>query len=66
MSIRSLLIFDAWLNSIRLITFFVLADSGSGKMSRLVEWVEKTSFVGLNKLFEITTIERNNHTLLSV
>ena len=43
LSIRSLLIFDAWLNSIRLLTFFVLADAGSGKMSHLIEWVEKTS-----------------------
>ena len=60
-----MLIFDAWLNSIRLLTFFVLADAGSGKRDRLVEWVEKALFVRLNNLFEITVIERNHHTLLS-
>ena len=60
-----MLIFDAWLNSIRLLTFFVLADEGSGKRGCLVEWVEKASFVRLNKLFEITTTERNHHTLIS-
>ena len=64
-SIRSLLIFDAWLNSIRFLTFFVLADAGSSKMSCLVEWVEKASLFDLNKLFEIIAIEKNHHTLLS-
>ena len=42
-----------------------MADAGSGKRDRLVEWVEKASFVRLNKLFEITANERNHHTLLS-
>ena len=31
----------------------------------LVEWVEKTSFDGLNKLFVISTSERNHETLLT-
>ena len=65
LSICSLLIFDAWLNSIRLLTFLVLADEGSSKRGCLVEWVEKASFVRLNKLFEITTTERNHHKLIS-
>ena len=42
-----------------------MADVGSGKRDRLVEWVEKASFVRLNKLFEIIVSERNHHTLLS-
>ncbi|KAL6335413.1 hypothetical protein AAG906_029656 [Vitis piasezkii] len=32
---------------------------------RLVEWVEKASFVHLNKLFEIASNEKNHQTLLS-
>ncbi|RVW62050.1 hypothetical protein CK203_064929 [Vitis vinifera] len=38
-----------------------------GKRMRgwLVEWVEKTSFDGLNKLFVISTSERNHETLLT-
>ena len=48
-----------------MLTFFILADVGSGKRDRLVEWVEKASFVRLNKLFEIIASERNHHTLLS-
>ncbi|RVW96087.1 hypothetical protein CK203_027599 [Vitis vinifera] len=35
------------------------------RRGRLVEWVEKASFIHLNKLFEITTNERNHHMLLS-
>ena len=31
----------------------------------MVKWVEKASFIHLNKLFEITTSERNHHTLIS-
>ncbi|KAL6319916.1 hypothetical protein AAG906_036990 [Vitis piasezkii] len=37
----------------------------SHKRGRLVEWVEKASFDRLNKLFEITAIERHHQTLLS-
>ncbi|RVW95046.1 hypothetical protein CK203_040106 [Vitis vinifera] len=36
-----------------------------GKRDRLVEWAEKASFACLNKLFEITAVERNHHMLLS-
>ncbi|RVW12199.1 hypothetical protein CK203_084301 [Vitis vinifera] len=35
------------------------------KRDRLVEWAEKASFACLNKLFEITAVERNHHMLLS-
>ena len=31
----------------------------------MVEWVKKASFNRLNRLFEITTIERHHQTLLS-
>ena len=31
----------------------------------VVEWVEKASFDRLNKLFEITTVERHHQTLLT-
>ena len=34
------------------------------KRGRLVEWEEKTSFDCLNKLFEITAVERHHQTLL--
>lgn len=46
-------------------TIFVLVGVGKEKRGRLVEWVEKASFVLLNKLSEITSNERNHHTLLS-
>ncbi|RVW27842.1 hypothetical protein CK203_106095 [Vitis vinifera] len=35
------------------------------KRGRVVEWVEKTSFDRLNKLFEITAAERHHQTLLT-
>ena len=53
------------ISSTRLVTFFVLAGAYSGKRGRLVEWVEKASFVRLNKLFKITTNERNHQMLIS-
>ena len=41
-----------------------MADAGSGKRGRLVEWVENVSFDRLNKLFEIIAIERHHYRLL--
>ena len=38
---------------------------GKRRRSRLVEWVEKTSFDWLNKLFMISASERNHETLLT-
>ncbi|RVW12048.1 hypothetical protein CK203_087280 [Vitis vinifera] len=35
------------------------------KRGRVVEWVEKASFDRLNKLFEITAVERHHQTLLT-
>ncbi|RVW28772.1 hypothetical protein CK203_089225 [Vitis vinifera] len=37
---------------------------GTHERGRLVEWVEKASFDSLNKLFEITIVERHYQTLL--
>lgn len=48
-----------------MLTFSILVATGSNYRGRLVEWVEKASFVLLNKLFEITASERNYQTLLS-
>ena len=42
-----------------------MGNAGTFKRGRLVEWVEKASFDRLNKLFEITAIERHYQTLLS-
>lgn len=42
-----------------------MVAAGSNYRGRLVEWVEKASFVHLNKLFEITANERNYQMLLS-
>ena len=41
-------------------------DAGTDRRGRLVEWVEKASFLRLNKLFEIVPSERNYQTLLSI
>ena len=43
----------------------VADNEGPDKRDRVVEWVEKTSFVRLNNLFEITTAERHHETLLT-
>ena len=48
-----------------MLTFFALVGACKDRRGRLVEWVEKASFIRLNKLFEITTNERNHHMLLS-
>nr|CAN75751.1 hypothetical protein VITISV_032953 [Vitis vinifera] len=42
-----------------------LVFPGTDKKGRVVEWVEKTSFDHLNKLFEITAAERHHQTLLT-
>ena len=42
------------------------ADAGTDRRGCLVEWVEKASFLLLNKLFEIVPSERNYQTLLSI
>ena len=47
-----------------MLTFFVSVSVDKKRSGRLVEWVEKASFVHLNKLFEITSNERNHQTLL--
>ena len=39
-------------------------NAGPDKRGRVVEWVEKTSFARLNKLFEISVAERHHETLL--
>ncbi|RVW23721.1 hypothetical protein CK203_100831 [Vitis vinifera] len=44
---------------------YSLVLSGSDKRGHVVEWVEKASFVRLNKLFEITAAERQFTTLLT-
>ena len=48
-----------------MLTFFALVGACKDRRGRLVEWVEKASFVHLNNLFEITTNERNHQTLLT-
>ena len=48
-----------------MLTFFALVGAGRDKRSRLVAWVEKTSFIHLNKLLEIITNERNHQTSFS-
>ena len=40
-------------------------NAGSDRRGHIVEWVEKASFVRLNKLFEITAAERQYATLLT-
>ena len=40
-------------------------NAGSDRRGHVVEWVEKASFVRLNKLFEITAAERQYVTLLT-
>ncbi|RVW26956.1 hypothetical protein CK203_098776 [Vitis vinifera] len=45
--------------------FFSKLLIGSDKRGHVVEWVEKASFVRLNKLFEITVAERQYVTLLT-
>lgn len=42
----------------------LLFCADSDQRGRLVEWVEKASFDQLNKLFEISSLERNHQTLL--
>ncbi|RVW98102.1 hypothetical protein CK203_029018 [Vitis vinifera] len=44
---------------------YSLVLPGSDKRGHVVEWVEKASFVRLNKLFEITAAERQYATLLT-
>ncbi|RVW23190.1 hypothetical protein CK203_099567 [Vitis vinifera] len=60
----------AHIPSLQLVTGLPESNKGGAKghvLERkgcLVEWVEKASFVCLNKLFEITSSERNHQTLL--
>lgn len=49
----------------RCLTLLVSENAGPSKKGRLVEWVEKTSFDQLNRLFEIAMDERSCETLLS-
>ena len=42
-----------------------MANTGTYKRGRLVEWVEKASFDRLNRLFKITSVERHYQTLLT-
>lgn len=48
-----------------MLTFSILVCADKEKMGRMVEWVEKALFDHLNKLFVITSNERNHQTLLS-
>ena len=48
-----------------MLTFSVSVSTDKETRGRLVEWVEKASFVRLNKLFEITSNEKNHQTFLS-
>ena len=50
---------------IRWLISLVADNTGMDKRGRVVEWVEKTSFDRLNKLFEITAAERHHQTLLT-
>ena len=50
---------------IRWLTSLVVDNAGTTKRGRIVEWVEKVSFDRLNKLFEITAVERHHQTLLT-
>ena len=43
----------------------VADNAGTDKKGRVVEWVEKTSFDRLNKLFEIIAAEMHHQTLLT-
>ena len=43
----------------------VADNAGPDKRGRVVEWVEKTLFIRLNKLFEISAAERHHETLLT-
>ena len=62
------------MSGIRLVVLLVLGlsdglislvanNAGPDKRGRVVEWVEKASFVRLNKLFKITAVERHHETL---
>ena len=44
--------------------FLVADNAGPERRGHIVDWVEKTSFAYLNKLFEIDTKERHYATLL--
>lgn len=67
MGIGYLLFFcvEKLVNIARLLTCLVFMGVGANKRGKLIEWVEKTSFDRLNKLFEIAASERNCQTLLS-
>ena len=45
-------------------TFSISIGVGKERRGCLVKWVEKASFAHLNKLFKITSNERNHQTLL--
>ena len=47
------------------LTPLVAYNAGPDKRGHVVEWVEKTSFARLNKLFEIAAAERHYETLLT-
>lgn len=49
-----------------MLTFSILVGVDKERKVRLVEWVEKVSFNHLNKLFVITSNEKNHQTLLFV
>lgn len=48
-----------------LLTYTTQCITGNKKRDRLVEWVEKTSFDRLNKLFVISSSKRHHQTLLT-
>ncbi|RVX15686.1 hypothetical protein CK203_009087 [Vitis vinifera] len=56
---------SSYFGIIRWLTSLVADNAGTDKRGRVVEWVEKTSFDHLNKLFEITAAERHHQTLLT-
>lgn len=49
-----------------MLTFSILVGADKERKVRVVEWVEKASFDHLNKLFVITSNEKNHQTLLFV
>ncbi|RVW99883.1 hypothetical protein CK203_029238 [Vitis vinifera] len=51
--------------SLQLVTRLPDSNKGKNKRGRLMEWVEKAYFAWLNKLFEISSFERNRQVLVT-
>ncbi|RVW23807.1 hypothetical protein CK203_098012 [Vitis vinifera] len=51
--------------SLQLVTRLLDSNKGKNKRGRLMEWVEKAYFAWLNKLFEISSFERNRQVLVT-